>query len=86
MHVFAQDLISYCFVKSGDTSTNGMGVWWENYQEMSIDQKEAVIRQYNRQRTKSRRKLAEVDDVKTTEIEPLVNVPEPKIDVLKRAC
>lgn len=64
--------------KSGDTSTDGMGVWWENYQEMSIDQKEAVIRQYNRQRTKSRRKLAEVDDAKTTEIEPLVNVPEPK--------
>jgi poly(A) polymerase len=48
-----------------------------SYQEMSIDQKKR-IRQYNRQRTKSRRKTAEVDEPKTTEIEPLVNVPEPK--------
>ncbi|HRA92052.1 MAG TPA: polynucleotide adenylyltransferase PcnB, partial [Acinetobacter sp.] len=41
--------------KSGDSGTEGMGVWWENYQDMSIDQKEAAIRQYNRQRAKARR-------------------------------
>ena len=64
--------------KSGDTNTQGMGVWWEAYQDMSLDQKEAVIRQYNRQRSKNRRKSVEADDAKVTEIEPLVNVPEPK--------
>ena len=55
-----------------------MGIWWEAYQEMSIDQKEVAIRQYNRQRSKTRRKTVEVDEPKTTEIEPLVNVPEPR--------
>jgi poly(A) polymerase len=64
--------------KSGDSSTEGMGIWWEAYQEMSIDQKEVAIRQYNRQRSKTRRKTVEVDEPKTTEIEPLVNVPEPR--------
>ena len=64
--------------KSGDRSTDGMGVWWEAYQEMSTDQKEATIRQYNRQRSKTRRKAVEVDEAKVTEIEPLVNVPEPR--------
>ncbi|ENV06775.1 hypothetical protein F967_00751 [Acinetobacter sp. CIP 102637] len=65
--------------KSGDSSTEGMGMWWESYQEMTTDQKEIAIRQYNRQRSKSRRKATEVvDEPKVTEIEPLVNVPEPK--------
>ena len=40
-----------------------------SYQEMSIDQKEVAIRQYNRQRSKTRRKTVEVDEPKTTEIE-----------------
>ncbi len=64
--------------KSGDASTEGMGVWWENYQEMTTDQKEAAIRQYNRQRTKTRRKAADTEELKHTEIEPLVDVPEPR--------
>ncbi|MEF9958066.1 MAG: polynucleotide adenylyltransferase PcnB [Acinetobacter sp.] len=65
--------------KSGDSGTDGMGVWWENYQDMSVDQKEAAIRQYNRQRAKARRsKSTDVDEAKVTEIEPLVNVPEPR--------
>ena len=54
-------------------------MWWESYQEMTTDQKEIAIRQYNRQRSKSRRKATEVvDEPKVTEIEPLVNMPEPK--------
>ena len=65
--------------KSGDSSTEGMGMWWESYQEMTTDQKEIAIRQYNRQRSKSRRNATEVvDEPKVTEIEPLVNVPEPR--------
>ncbi|MCL6232081.1 polynucleotide adenylyltransferase PcnB [Acinetobacter amyesii] len=68
--------------KSGDTSTQGMGQWWDAYQQMSTDEKELAISQYNRQRAKSRRKAAHEDvEAKTSthqqvEIEPLVNEPE----------
>jgi poly(A) polymerase len=67
--------------KSGDSTTNGMGAWWEAYQTMSSDEKERAISSYNRQRAKSRKKLAEspvVEEVKTvsTEIEPLVKEQE----------
>jgi len=68
--------------KSGDASTNGMGAWWEAYQDMSTDEKERAIGSYNRQRAKSRKKLAEVapvEDVKavaSTQIEPLVKEQE----------
>lgn len=58
-----------------------MGSWWEAYQEMSNDEKEAAISQYNRQKAKSRRKVAAepVESNKVdTEIEPLVDVPEPR--------
>lgn len=69
--------------KSGDPTTQGMGVWWESYQLMSSDEKERVISQYNRQRAKSRRKtnLDEVVEskVQSVEIEPLVNEPEPRV-------
>ncbi|OTG86627.1 poly(A) polymerase [Acinetobacter sp. ANC 4558] len=70
--------------KSGDETTMGMGAWWDAYQLMSVDEKERVIGQYNRQRTRSRRQTQSVDvsEVKTphqqTEIEPLVNEPEPR--------
>ncbi|MGE8561202.1 MAG: polynucleotide adenylyltransferase PcnB [Acinetobacter sp.] len=68
--------------KSGDSTTQGMGMWWDSYQLMSTDEKERAIGQYNRQRTKSRRKVAteEVIEVKSvsSEIEPLVNEPEPR--------
>ncbi|WP_130804461.1 polynucleotide adenylyltransferase PcnB [Acinetobacter ihumii] len=67
--------------KSGDDSTQGMGQWWDQYQSLSVDQKEAAISQYNRQRAKTRRKQnAEVNEPKeiSTEIEPLVDVPEPR--------
>ncbi|CAN0604146.1 unnamed protein product, partial [Ectocarpus sp. 12 AP-2014] len=43
--------------KSGDSSTQGMGEWWEHYQSLNADQKEVVISQYNRQRAKTRRKV-----------------------------
>ena len=48
---------------------------------MSNDEKEAAISQYNRQKVKSRRKVAAepVESNKVdTEIEPLVDVPEPR--------
>ena len=70
--------------KSGDTGTNGMGVWWESYQTLSTDEKERTIADYNRQRAKSRRKGAVQEDIKPlhnvqqSEIEPLVNEPEPR--------
>ncbi|WP_180093384.1 MULTISPECIES: polynucleotide adenylyltransferase PcnB [unclassified Acinetobacter] len=68
--------------KSGDTTTQGMGQWWDAYQQMSTDEKERAISQYNRQRAKSHRKAAHEDvEAKTSthqqvEIEPLVNEPE----------
>ncbi|MEG0132403.1 MAG: polynucleotide adenylyltransferase PcnB, partial [Acinetobacter sp.] len=65
--------------KSGDTSTNGMGAWWEAYQDMSADEKERAISLYNRQRAKSRRKATEtaVDEKATSaQIEPLVKEQE----------
>ena len=64
--------------KSGDSSTNNMASWWEAYQTMSADQKEVAIRQYNRQRNKLRRQNVDIDHVKAADIEPLVNVPEPR--------
>ena len=70
--------------KSGDDTTQGMGLWWDAYQQMSTDEKERAISQYNRQRAKSRRKATPEDVVETkpvaavTEIEPLVNEPEPR--------
>ncbi len=48
--------------KSGDDSTQGMGLWWDEYQQMSTDEKERAISQYNRQRAKNRRKATQ-DDV-----------------------
>jgi len=69
--------------KSGDSSTLGMGQWWDAYQLMSTDEKERAIAQYNRSRAKSRRKAApepvemlaqQIDH----QIEPLVNEPEPR--------
>lgn len=41
--------------KAGDTGTMGMGQWWDEYQTLSPDQKEAAIKQYNRGRAKNRR-------------------------------
>ncbi|RKG33262.1 polynucleotide adenylyltransferase PcnB [Acinetobacter tianfuensis] len=70
--------------KSGDKGTGGMGVWWESYQTLSADEKERTIADYNRQRAKSRRKgaaqeeIKPLHDVQQSEIEPLVNEPEPR--------
>ena len=68
--------------KSGDNTTQGMGMWWDSYQLMSTDEKERAISQYNRQRAKSRRKAAIEDVIEpksvSVEIEPLVNEPEPR--------
>nr|MBP8206906.1 polynucleotide adenylyltransferase PcnB [Acinetobacter sp.] len=66
--------------KSGDDSTQCMGSWWDAYQVMSRDEKERVIAQYNRQRTKSRRKASTVEQVPeehvSARIEPLVKESE----------
>ena len=65
--------------KSGDASTNGMGAWWDAYQNMSTDEKERAISTYNRQRAKSRRKTTTEESVEakvSTQIEPLVKESE----------
>ena len=69
--------------KSGDDSTMGMGTWWDQYQQMTPDEKERAISQYNRQRAKNRRKAVVADEPElksapVTDIEPLVNEPEPR--------
>jgi len=71
--------------KSGDETAQGMGSWWDAYQQMGGDEKERAIAQYNRQRAKSRRKATQEEHLEqrlavqeTTEIEPLVNEPEPR--------
>ena len=72
--------------KSGDETAQGMGSWWEAYQQMGSDEKERAIAQYNRQRAKSRRKASQEEHLEqrlaahdvVTEIEPLVNEPEPR--------
>ncbi|SDC23744.1 polynucleotide adenylyltransferase PcnB [Acinetobacter boissieri] len=58
----------YLREKSGDTTTEGMGQWWEDYQHLSRDEKEIVIAKYNRQRNKKRQHVVEVIDTQ----EPLV--------------
>lgn len=65
--------------KSGDTSSNGMGSWWEAYQNMTTDEKERAISAYNRQRAKGRRKAQDEvapDSKVSTQIEPLVKETE----------
>lgn len=63
--------------KSGDEHTQGMGQWWETYQNVSIDEKERIIAKYNRQRVKDRRKAPIVVEP-VAEIEPLVQETEVK--------
>lgn len=48
----------YLREQAGDQNTNGMGQWWHDYQELSNDQKEAAIQQYNRQQLRGKRKQA----------------------------
>ncbi|SPL69246.1 polynucleotide adenylyltransferase PcnB [Acinetobacter stercoris] len=65
--------------KSGDTSSNGMGSWWEAYQNMTTDEKERAISAYNRQRAKGRRKAQDEvapDSKVSNQIEPLVKETE----------
>ncbi|WP_347454720.1 polynucleotide adenylyltransferase PcnB [Acinetobacter thermotolerans] len=71
--------------KSGDETAQGMGSWWDAYQQMTADEKERAIAQYNRQRAKNRRKASQEEHLEqhlaaqeTAEIEPLVNEPEPR--------
>ncbi len=68
--------------KSGDNTTQGMGSWWDAYQNMGYDEKEKAISAYNRQRAKTRRKAVDTDNAKNNvnapvhaevaQIEPLV--------------
>lgn len=65
---------------SGDTTTQGMGAWWDAYQNMSLDEKERAIAQYNRQRQKARRHskaaVQEESAEQQTQLEPLVKEAE----------
>ena len=38
--------------QSGDTKTNGMGAWWEHYQEVSLDEQELLLKSLDRQKAK----------------------------------
>lgn len=53
---------------SGDKSTQGMGQWWENYQELSNDAKEKAIADYHRKQSRSRKKKIDDED----QLAPLV--------------
>ncbi|PWB14378.1 polynucleotide adenylyltransferase PcnB [Acinetobacter sp. AM] len=67
--------------KAGDNTTQSMGSWWDAYQLMSTDEKERAIGQYNRQRAKTRRKVAQEEPAETkiaVDIEPLVQEQEPR--------
>ncbi len=62
----AYDFI-YLREQAGDTTTQGMGQWWHDYQELSTDKKEKVIQDYNRQYLRDKRKqgqagVEEADD------------------------
>ncbi|MEE1124195.1 MAG: polynucleotide adenylyltransferase PcnB, partial [Acinetobacter pseudolwoffii] len=69
------------------------GSWWDAYQQMSRDEKERAISQYNRQRAKSRRKASQEEHLEQkltqqqdlAEIEPLVNEPEPRNRRVRKA-
>ncbi len=71
--------------KSGDTTTQAMGAWWDAYQNMTTDEKERAISSYNRQRAKSRRKAntqetiadpIQAEPKSSSVIEPLVKETE----------
>ncbi|MBF7683608.1 polynucleotide adenylyltransferase PcnB [Acinetobacter sp. B5B] len=70
----------YLREKSGDTTTDGMGQWWEEYQHLSRDEKEIVIAKYNRQRSKKRHKSTETIDTQ----EPLVKDERPRSKFSRR--
>ncbi|TQR47706.1 polynucleotide adenylyltransferase PcnB, partial [Acinetobacter sp. RF14B] len=78
--------------KSGDATAQGMGTWWDEYQQMNGDEKERAIAQYNRQRARNRRKVSQEEHLEQrlvaqemTEIEPLVNEPEPRNRRVRKA-
>ncbi|MBF7686666.1 polynucleotide adenylyltransferase PcnB [Acinetobacter sp. EC24] len=71
----------YLREKSGDTTTEGMGQWWEDYQHLSRDQKEVVIAKYNRQRNKKRQHPVEVIDTQA----PLVKEERPRSKFSRKA-
>lgn len=55
---------------SGDTTTQGMGQWWDQYQELGNDAKEKAIAEFNRKQNRTRRKKTE--DVIEDPLAPLV--------------
>src|SRR5690606_35308117 len=65
---------------------------WDEYQQMNGDEKERAIAQYNRQRARNRRKVSQEEHLEQrlvaqemTEIEPLVNEPEPRNRRVRKA-
>lgn len=59
----------YLREQAGDTTTQGMGQWWHDYQDMSNDQKEAAIQKFNRQQLRDKRKQPTVEQ--EDELEPM---------------
>lgn len=39
--------------QSGDTQTNGMGAWWEHYQQADIDQQEKLLKQLDKRKAQA---------------------------------
>ena len=48
--------------QSGDASTEGMARWWEEFQELSTDQKEKAIADYRRTQQRSRKKISDTPE------------------------
>lgn len=73
----------YLREQSGDKTTQGMGQWWHDYQELSTDQKEAIIQKYNRQQIKDKRKqtgntsTADIPDVEFPPLEVVAPTERP---------
>lgn len=67
---------------SGDPTTQGMGQWWENFQELSNDRKEKAIADFHRQQLRSRKKKTEEP---VEPFEPLVLEREVNTRAARRA-
>ncbi len=67
--------------QSGDQTSNGMGKWWENYQELNNDQKEKVIADYHRKQQRTRKKVTEESE----DFTPLVLETEVNTRAARRA-
>lgn len=68
---------------SGDKATQGMGQWWENYQELTNDAKEKAIADYHRKQSRSRKK--KTDESVEDQLAPLVMETQVNTRAARRA-